>query len=99
MINFVKPRIYSSAYPVPIRNNPYFIVDARLHPGISGSSVITKPSTIWRKKFGGSEFTPFSFYLLGINAMTFPLPKKQKSSDLNAVYFASIIEGMTSKQN
>lgn len=39
----VRSGIVSSAYPVPYNGNPYFFVDSRLHRGMSGAPVITKP--------------------------------------------------------
>ena len=34
-------------------------------------------------------------FLLGINAATFPFPSHEQKSDLNAVYFASVIPSLT----
>lgn len=88
--------IISSAYPVPYRDNPYFLVDARLHPGTSGSPVTTKFKDTWPTTRGTIERGGNAFYLLGINSSTFPLPPDQEPLGLNAVYFASMIDQMTS---
>jgi hypothetical protein len=90
----VRNGIISSAYPVPFRGNPYFLVDARLHPGTSGSPVTTKFKNTWLMGNSLNIFFGFSFYLLGINSSTFPLPPEQEPLGLNAVHFASIIDQM-----
>jgi hypothetical protein len=51
----VRNGIISSAYPVPFRDNPYFLVDARLHPGTSGSPVTTKFKDTWLTSAGTIE--------------------------------------------
>jgi hypothetical protein len=78
----IRNGIVASAYPVPFRGNPYFLVDARLHIGTSGSPVTTKFRTTWLTTDGTIEDSGFAFYLLGINAATFPLPKEEEPSDL-----------------
>ena len=42
----IRNAILASVYPVPFRGNPYFLIDGRLHQGMSGSPIITKPSPI-----------------------------------------------------
>jgi hypothetical protein len=81
---------------VPYRGNPYFLVDARLHKGTSDSPVTTKFNDTWLTTAGTIEDSGFAFYLLGINSSTFPLPPNEEPLGLNAVYFASIIDYMTS---
>jgi hypothetical protein len=98
----------ASAYPVPYNGHPYFLIDARLHKGTSGSPVITNPPTKLMKNTEVSERTKTGWFgrdiydemrtqrfLLGINARTFPFIEKEQSLDLNAVYFASIIKEIT----
>jgi len=41
-----------SVYPIPFRGNRYFLVDANLHPGTSGSPVVTRPTTMRMTKTG-----------------------------------------------
>jgi hypothetical protein len=83
----------ASAYPVPFNGQPLFLVDARLHPGTSGSPVLTKPSSILRTQTGmlhpGGETT----YFLGVNSGEFIFPGE--SSGLNAVWYASEVQVIT----
>ena len=82
----------ASVYPVPFRGNPYFLVDARLHKGTSGSPVLTKEKSTWIGANGDTVFGGASIYLLGVNSSTFPLPKDIEPLGLNAVIFASIVD-------
>ena len=92
----VRNGIISSAYPVPYRDNTYFLVDARLHRGTSGSPVTTKFKDTWLTTTGSVKRSGNAFYLLGINSSTFPLPPGEEPLGLNAVHFASIIDQITS---
>ena len=85
----------SSAYPVYFNEKPYFLVDANLQEGASGSPVITKFKYIRPVASGGSIFSGPSCYLLGIISSTFPFGETRKPPELNATYYASIIESMT----
>jgi S1-C subfamily serine protease len=40
----------ASVYPVPFETKPYFLIDSELHPGTSGSPVITQPSLLVAKE-------------------------------------------------
>ena len=44
----VRTGAVASYYPTPFQGRPYFLVDARLHPGTSGSPVLTAPSNVMR---------------------------------------------------
>jgi S1-C subfamily serine protease len=57
----------ASVFPVPFRGQRYFLVDANLHPGMSGSPVITKPSPFMLLK-GPSHGSSRNFYLVGVNS-------------------------------
>ena len=100
----------ASAYPIPYNQNPYFLVDSRLHKGTSGAPVITRsPTRLYKnvqvardkKRWGRSDEEikqdklRNQRFLLGINAATFPFPKSKQSSDLNAVYFAHVLRIIT----
>lgn len=106
----IRSGIVSSVYPMPYNNYPYFLVDARLHEGTSGSPVITagrtraykkteviKPKEKWGRTDEEKELDKIqsSRYLLGINSRTFPFPENQKTPDLNAVYFSQILKKFT----
>ena len=82
----VRKAALSSPYGVPFRGNPFFVIDAELHPGTSGSPVLTKPSTtIVTQKGVGIAASPVSF-LLGIHSASFE-PLK-----LNIVWYSYLIE-------
>jgi Trypsin-like peptidase domain len=86
----------SSPYPIPWNGNPYFLIDANLEEGTSGSPVITKFKASWRLRDGSKFHSGLAMFLLGINSSTFPEREVQKSPlGLNAVYFARIIDQMT----
>jgi hypothetical protein len=56
--------LISSAYGINFRGQPMFLVDGNLHPGMSGSPVMTKPRTIIPSKTGFSiSQTPVSAFL------------------------------------
>ena len=83
----------ASAYPIPFNGQPLFLVDARLHPGTSGSPVLMKPSSILRTQTGtlhpGGETT----YFLGVNSGEVIFPGE--SSGLNGVWYASEVQTIT----
>lgn len=76
----------ASAYGVPFRRDPLFLVDASLHPGTSGSPVFTIPKNIETKKDGGFVIggKPKS-YFLGVNSGEFG------DMQLNAIWYANLI--------
>jgi hypothetical protein len=87
--------IIASAYPIPFRCQPYFLVDSYLVEGMSGSPVMTKFKDTWRTRDGTVPNQGFSFYILGIISSTFPVPEGGKPLELTTTYFAEIIEQMT----
>lgn len=84
--------IIASAYPVPWRNELYFLVDSYLEEGVSGSPVMTKFKNSWRTRDGGKPPTGFSFFLLGIISGTFEVPEGKKPTGLNATYFGKLVD-------
>jgi len=91
----IRNAILASVYPVPFRGNPYFLIDGRLHEGMSGSPIITKPSPIRPTKKGISFMGGPVTFLLGILSHTFPVPKGIEPLDLSAVWFASLVDSIT----
>ncbi len=94
----VRNGMVASAYPMPYQGQPYFLIDARLHKGTSGSPVMTKFKCDWRLKVGGSEMCGFQFFLLGVNSSTEKLHEGLNDEGplgLNAVIFASIVRDIT----
>lgn len=86
----------SSAYPILWNRRPYFLVDANLEEGTSGSPVLTKFKGIWRRTDGRLLNLEPAIFLLGINSSTFPKHRRQRRPvGLNATYFAHIIDEMT----
>jgi hypothetical protein len=87
----------SSAYPIPWNRRPYFLIDANLEEGTSGSPVLTKFKETWRRTDDDRPFlTGPAIFLLGINSSTFPKRRRQRRPvGLNATYFAHIIDEMT----
>jgi len=85
----------ASAYPVPFKGRPFFLVDARLHPGTSGSPVILKPTSIIYKRGGTSLSAGMQTYLLGIHSHTWPVRRGEEPLGLSAVWFASLVEELT----
>jgi len=76
----------ASAYGVPFKNNPFFLIDATLHPGTSGSPVFTVPKNMETKKggmfiMGGKP----KWYFLGVSS------GEVGEMQLNATWYASLI--------
>jgi len=87
----------SSPYPIPWNGRPYFLIDANLQEGTSGSPVLTQFKESWRLTNGAQLHSGPAIFLLGINSSTFPEREEGKESKigLNATYFARIIDQMT----
>lgn len=85
----------ASPYPIPWRGRPYFLVNASLDEGVSGSPVITKFKSSWRTRDGKPLETGFAIFLLGITSARFPAREIDKPTQMNAAYFGKIIEDMT----
>ncbi len=83
----------ASAYPTAFNGLPFFLVDARLHPGTSGSPVIAKPSSIWKTTTGTEVSGGIITYLLGVNSAEANFGGE--SSGLNAVWYASELMTIT----
>lgn len=59
----------ASVYRVYFQNHPYFLTDANLHPGTSGSPVITKPKNVWIDDKGNTDMvTGTVYYLVGVHS-------------------------------
>lgn len=98
----IRSGIISNAYPLTSNVQPYFLIDSRLHEGTSGSPVITKSKDNWRRKDGSIARNGFQFFLLGVNAATFPIPKEPDPNDgvrsgLNAVIFAEYVDEIVNR--
>lgn len=59
----------ASTYGVPFAGQPFFLTDANLHPGTSGSPVVTKPKSAWVDDKGNTQLMTGSvYYLLGVHS-------------------------------
>jgi len=100
----VRSAILATFYPVPFQGNPFFLVEARLHPGTSGSPIVTKPTNILAVRGGGIRMIGGNaVFLLGILSHAWPfIPEEEARArgfgplDLNVAYFSSIVEDITS---
>jgi len=74
----------ASAFPIPFKGQRHFLVDAILHPGTSGSPVITRPDAT-RLTTSGERVIGPRVYLVGINSGSYGV------LNLNAVWFTNVI--------
>lgn len=91
----VRNAMISSAYGVDFQGSPFFLVDANLHPGMSGSPVITKPKNVWPDDKGNiSLLTGSPMYLLGVHSATLgiKLPSGEEPLGLGTVWYGHLIE-------
>ena len=97
-LGLLRNALISSAYGVQFQGVPMFLVDANLHPGMSGSPVMTKPRTMVPSKSGFTiSQTPVTFFV-GIFSSTLSavLPSQQAEPlGLGSVWYAHLIEGST----
>lgn len=85
----------SSTHGIPFLGQQYFLIDALLHPGMSGSPVFTKPSNTWVDDKGNVSFkTGNPIYFLGIHSanINVKLPSGQEPLGLGTVWYADLIE-------
>lgn len=85
----VRTGAVASRYLTPFQGKPFFVVDARLHPGTSGSPVLTIPRDIARRS-GATEVGTYHFFFLGVNSGEFG------GLGLNAIWYAKEVVELTS---
>ena len=94
-LGLLRNALISSAYGVGFNGLPMFVVDANLHPGMSGSPVMTKPKTMLPSNTGFTMArTPVTFFL-GVFSATISavLPSRQQEAlGLGVVWYANLIE-------
>lgn len=91
----VRNAMISSAYGIDFQGSPFFLVDANLHPGMSGSPVITKPKNAWPDDKGNIDFlTGSPMYFLGVHSATLGiiLPTGEEPLGLGTVWYGYLIE-------
>ena len=81
----------ASVYPLPFKGERYFITDARLHRGSSGSPVVAKIFDV------STEATAWK--LLGVHSASLDVSNRDPTQDeklgLNMTWYASLIMEMT----
>jgi len=86
----------ASTYGVPFQGLPLFLTDANLHPGTSGSPVITKPKSTWVDDQGNTALvTGTTYYLVGVHSATLgvtPVGKPEIPLGLGAAWNAELVE-------
>ena len=91
----VRRATIASSFAHPFKGNPYFLTDARLHRGMSGSPVIVRSSVPSPEIFGQREF---EWRLLGIHSSSLDVSDRDSNHDerlaLNMTWYASLIPDM-----
>lgn len=85
----------ASSYGIPFNGRPYFLIDARLKPGMSGSPVLTKPYNMRVDKDGKlltSDGTPYSLIGILSSERSFDYNGKEAEPELCVVWYAKLIE-------
>ncbi len=84
----------ASSYRVPFGGMPLFLTDANLHPGTSGSPVITKPKSTWVDDKGTTHLvTGTVYYLLGVHSGTVdPKITGGQQIGLGAAWYIELVE-------
>lgn len=63
----------ASAFPIQFRRQPYFLINAEMDEGSSGSPVFTKPNDTWQTNEGLTvHLNTEVFYFLGVVAASVP---------------------------
>jgi hypothetical protein len=73
-----------------------FLVDANLHPGMSGSPVLTRAKNVWPDKAGNTNMmTGSPVYFLGVFSATLSVklaPAQEEALGLGTVWYGRAIE-------
>ena len=89
----------ASAYRVPFQGQPLFLIDANLHPGTSGSPVITKPKSAWVDDKGNTRLMMGTvYYLVSVHSGTIdPKITGGQEIGLGAAWYAELIEDIAAQ--
>ena len=99
----VRDATIASLYPVPFEGKPYFLIDARLHGGTSGSPVIAKP-TRYVTKGGQRVAVRFNLmtFLVGVHSATIDCEDRDPDQDeplgLSVVWYPWLIPEIIQQQ-
>lgn len=89
----VRSATIASSYPHPFKGEPYFLTDARMHRGTSGSPVI---ALLKRQKPGSQgQVWEQSWFLLGVHSASLDVSDRDPQLDerlgLNTAWYAALI--------
>jgi S1-C subfamily serine protease len=91
----VRRATIASSFSHPFKGKSYFLTDARLHRGMSGSPVIVRSAVASPEIFGQREF---EWRLLGIHSSSLDVSDRDSIQDerlaLNMTWYASLIPEM-----
>jgi hypothetical protein len=81
----------ASWFRIPFQGQPLFLTDANLHPGTSGSPVISKPKNAWVDASGNTDFvTGLNYHLLGVHSGTYSILNIPLG--LGGAWYAELVE-------
>lgn len=90
----VRRATIASSFPHPFKQQPYFLTDARLHRGMSGSPVVARI----HNDAGPQDIVSSDWRLLGIHASALDVSDRDPIQDerlaLNTAWYASLIMDM-----
>lgn len=92
----------ASTYGVAFQGHPFFLTDANLHPGTSGSPVLTKPKNTWQDSQGGTRMMAgTAYFFLGVNSGTYQLTLPNGVAiplGLGVTWYAQLVEDIAQFQ-
>lgn len=83
----------STPFGLAFQDQPKFITDALMYPGMSGSPIVAGPRTLKNPATGGLRTSSQGFGLLGIHSDNYQRPNGEQMErlNLNAGWYAKII--------
>jgi hypothetical protein len=89
----------ATPYPIGFRGTPCFLIDARLHEGMSGSPLFTKPQIGLLHKKGGISLGPSPpQFFLGVVSATLPPFVGDNPLGLNVAWFSDLVEEIAAQK-
>ncbi len=97
-IPVLRSGMVATPYPAGFKGSPTFLIDARLHEGMSGGPVFTKPKIDFQHKNGSTSIMPgMPKFFLGIVSAAFPPNLADNPLGLSVVWFANLVEQIASQ--
>lgn len=90
--------LISSPYGARFNRNPFFVTDARMHPGTSGSPVLMQAGGMMMTSGDVPEERSKGVYLLGVHSATFYENKKEESKSKDQ-YWTEANSDLQNKDN